>query len=327
MSKLTPALITCFLLTGSLTFACFNPADRFAFEVLLNKPGAKYDLTAFGQAKNVTITNGNVLYLSHFDKLVAVILSEVSADDFLKGLSVRLQIPTKVGIRKRFTVDTKFDGQIKADFDAGIIKSLGFKVQIERDADQNISITLKKQDLYVYLYETSEGLNVGFYMTLDSDSINDNVIKDLKAVFNTLGINPDLIDTILKSATIEESEDLMEAVKVDKDDFDFSSAIKEELNWLIENVIVIGINEADVLSIASFAEAGLAGWNSRIVHAENGWIPYYNTPEPNLIRFVDCGPFSLDRLPYEEPAIINKPNTVRQSESIPTKWGAIKSKL
>ncbi|USH00045.1 eight-cysteine-cluster domain-containing protein [Thermococcus argininiproducens] len=84
------------LLIGILLFfvpfanACYNPMDSLAVEVYLNKPGITYDLTPLKSAQNVIIENDSIIYRSHHDESVAVILSEDNG--FLR---VRVQIPAK----------------------------------------------------------------------------------------------------------------------------------------------------------------------------------------------------------------------------------------
>lgn len=69
--------------------ACYNPMDNLAVEVYLNKPGIHYNLTPLRSAENVLIKNNTIIYRSHYDGRVAVILRE------FKGLYIRIQIPAK----------------------------------------------------------------------------------------------------------------------------------------------------------------------------------------------------------------------------------------
>jgi len=78
------------LLVAPLVSACYNPMDSLAVEVRLNKPDIYYDLIPLKDAKNVIIENGSIIYRSHYDERVAVILKEVNS-----SLRVRIQIPAK----------------------------------------------------------------------------------------------------------------------------------------------------------------------------------------------------------------------------------------
>jgi hypothetical protein len=209
----------------SQAFPCFNPTDLFATEVVLNKPGAGFDLTLIESAKNVFFDDGAFVYRSHFDQRVAVILSVVDEADILKGLSVRVQIPTK----------------------------------------------------FV------------------------------------------LVDGV---------EDLAEAVDIDREKFDFKTAMRTELDWLNVNKIITGITREDIGEISDISEAGLAGWNSRIVYENEKWLPYNETDKPLLFRDVDCGGFSLGKLPSnEETIILADPSSVSSRDKLATSWGKIRADL
>ena len=122
------------LMFVGVALACANPTDSFATEVLLNKPGLSYDLSGIAQAEGVTLQMGEILpsegeivtveapkpqqavtgkeaarpeegetrteieaiiYRSHYDPRVAVILSESGiGPEAREYLSVRIQIPT-----------------------------------------------------------------------------------------------------------------------------------------------------------------------------------------------------------------------------------------
>jgi len=76
--------------------ACFNPTDSFATEVLLNKPGISYDLSEISQSQDITKVTSDIIYRSHYDPEIAVVLSQRSLyGSEAQYLSVRIQIPTK----------------------------------------------------------------------------------------------------------------------------------------------------------------------------------------------------------------------------------------
>ena len=209
----------------SQAFSCFSPTDLFAVEVVLNEPGADYDLTLIRSADNVSFDEGAFVYRSHFDKSVAVILREVNEVDILKGLSVRVQIPT---------------------------------------------------------------------------------------------------ETVL----VDGVEDLIEAadLNLSKDDFDFKSAMKMELEWLSVNGIIEGISREDIAAISEISEAGLAGWNARIVYEGERWLPYNETSKPQLLRDKDCSGFDLEKLPLSKDTIILPgPSSVSLKGKLAASWGRIKS--
>jgi hypothetical protein len=203
---------------NSYTSACFNPTDFFAVEVVLNKTGITDDIEIFKNAENVRINDGTIVYLSHYNADVVVLVSKI--DDPVIGLSVRLQIPTK-------TVEV--DGQT----------------------------------------------------------------------------------------------DLVPAVDIDKDEFDFQTAMKVELEWLRKNMIIAGITDADIKMIAGKAKAGTSGWNSRIVYEEGNWLIYSDTNNPLLIRALDCGGFSIDNVPKGQ-IVLPGSAAVNKKRKLSVTWGMLK---
>ncbi|MBC8236462.1 hypothetical protein H8E77_43500 [bacterium] len=203
---------------NSYTSACFNPTDFFAAEVVLNKTGITDDIEIFKNAENMRIDDGIVVYLSHYNADVAVVVSKI--DDPVIGLSVRLQIPTK-------TVEV--DGQT----------------------------------------------------------------------------------------------DLAPAVDIDKDEFDFQTAMKVELEWLRKNMIIAGITDADIKMIAAKAKAGKSGWNSRIVYEEGNWLIYSDTNNSLLIRALGCGGFSIDSVPKNQIVLPNSA-AVNKKRKLSVTWGILK---
>ncbi|MEM0309141.1 MAG: hypothetical protein QXO64_09385, partial [Thermofilaceae archaeon] len=77
-----------------LVAACFSPADVYAVEVVLNKPGVEYDLSRLTGAREIEYANGvGYAYRSHFDPRLIVVLSEQRVNDDAKHLAVRVQAP------------------------------------------------------------------------------------------------------------------------------------------------------------------------------------------------------------------------------------------
>ena len=100
-----------------------------------------------------------------------------------------------------------------------------------------------------------------------------------------------------KTVEVDGQIDLVPAVDINKDEFDFQTAMKVELEWLQKNMIIAGITDADIKMIAEKAKVGTSGWNSRIIYEEGDWLIYADTKNPLLLRALDCGGFSIDNVP------------------------------
>ncbi|NOZ59160.1 MAG: hypothetical protein GXO66_06250, partial [Euryarchaeota archaeon] len=124
-----------FLLAGE-AWACFNPTDSFAFEVLLNKPGIKFDLSPFRTAENVRAggelgrpgATQIVEYRSHYDPRVAVVLF---ADSTPRGerqfLSVKIQVPTRIVSVTYPETTVRVEASRHLSFNASLFRSLGYE--------------------------------------------------------------------------------------------------------------------------------------------------------------------------------------------------------
>ena len=89
------SLLLSLLYTLQVAAACFSPADLFAAEVVLSKPGVNYDLAMLSGVVEVEYAGGRAYaYRSHYDeKLVVLLYEQELAGD--RHLVVRLQVPVK----------------------------------------------------------------------------------------------------------------------------------------------------------------------------------------------------------------------------------------
>ncbi|MEZ0345225.1 MAG: hypothetical protein ABWK01_01570 [Infirmifilum sp.] len=73
--------------------ACCSPEDRYAVEVVLNKPGVSYDLSLLAGATEVSYAGGLAYaFRSHYDPRLVVLLSEQEVP-VGRYLAVRVQVP------------------------------------------------------------------------------------------------------------------------------------------------------------------------------------------------------------------------------------------
>ncbi len=79
LSKRIPVVAAVCLLAvlAAPGLACFSPADRYAVEILLNKPGLSYNLSRLPQlAETVRTSSGAYVYRSRHDDRLLVVISE-----------------------------------------------------------------------------------------------------------------------------------------------------------------------------------------------------------------------------------------------------------
>ncbi len=83
------AVLILLLMILPFAWACFSPTDNLAVEVYFNKLGVEYNLEPLKNAENVLIEGERIIYRSHYDERVAVMLWED------KGLHLRIEILVK----------------------------------------------------------------------------------------------------------------------------------------------------------------------------------------------------------------------------------------
>ncbi len=300
-----PVLIL-LLLSGNAG-ACANPTDSFASEVLLNKAGVVYNLTDIKNSKNITLQNDTVIYRSHYNPEIAVILSVNKP--FTEQLSIKLQIPVKQVQMKFPVVNIKSVGTVDvASLNTNAAKELGWNVKVSGKAFLgNVtrdSYSLEKGDIRISLMpegRTSLERTEAEAVINNATVLTENARRDIEKVLVKIGFagRDDALQNAAVESRIQEREDLVPSVNVDADTFNFSGAMRAELTWLRDNKVLSGLTDEDIDGIAKEAGKGTAGYNSRIVYFEGNWLPYRRTGQPLIKSVSSCGDFPLALLPAE----------------------------
>ena len=260
-----------------------------------------------------------IVYRSHYNLDVAAILSEGQIPVKVNGewnedryLSVKIQIPTKdvhksvPYIRIGLTEDVN-----AATFDIDASADLGWDAEVSgsgswttEDGERRTmrSYLLQKGDIRINvmpadrtsLEETEVSVTVN-----NATSLSEGAKDEIADVLVAIGFfePTDMIEDTAIASNIREWDDLESAIGVAADDFDFGAAMKTELGHLISVGVITGLTDTDVDEIASASVCGTAGFNSRIVYEDGGWIPYRETGNPILMKLGDCGGFSITELP------------------------------
>lgn len=140
-------------------WACFNPLELFAVEVLLNKPGITYSLDLLRRAENVTVTPDQIVYRAHFNPDVVVILSAEEEMRFAEahlrgGLDLRLQIPVERADRPEGPDLRPAVGLDPKTFPFGT----ALRIELEWLSEQRILFGLDETDLTALAEQAKAGL-------------------------------------------------------------------------------------------------------------------------------------------------------------------------
>lgn len=294
MIYLLPILIL--LLLSWNVSACVYPTDSFASEILLNKTDVSYNLTELKGSKNVISQKGAVIYRSHYNPDVAVILREINEGD-PKGFSVRLQVPTELVNISYPQIRIEIESQKELLLNS-LIESLGYEIK-GRVLERKIKAELIKGNISIAVWniKTDGKLHSGVQIIILNGTLTPELEKELASIVLSFGAGEEAWNNRKTTTQIVKSMDLVPSVNVDINVFDFSEAMKTELVWLRDNKIISGLTDADTNEIVKEAGRGTAGYNSRIVYFNGSWLPYFRTENPLLRVGIGCDGFPLSALP------------------------------
>ena len=258
-----------------------------------------------------------IIYCSHHNPDVAVILSEdciytEGQWDENKHLSIKIQIPTKDVHRSMPYIGIEITEKVNATvLDIDACADLGWHAEVSgsgswttEDGEHRTmkSYLLRKDDIRINVMpadRTSLEETVVSVTVNNATSLSESAKDEITDVLVAIGFfePTDVMDDTAIVSDIREWNDLESAIGVAADDFDFGAAMKTELEYLIDDGVVVGLTDGDVDEIASASVRGAAGYNSRIVYEDGEWIPYRETGNPILMKIADCGGFSITELP------------------------------
>ena len=193
------------------------------------------------------------------------------------------------------------------------------------------SILLNRDEVILSIldYESEDGIAVEFILNIrNSQSIGSQVKEDIRRIADSYGFDEGVMDQLEENAWVMEYIDLVEPVGINAREFDFHTAMKTELEWLRGNGVVAGLTDQDIADISAIAKPGMAGWNSRIVHSDGRWFPYYETADPILVAILEEGgnPPTIDMDMPDGVAEFSTASVSPADKAI-TKWGKIKRGL
>lgn len=135
MRKAVAFIVLLVLFSAPLVKACMSPADSYAVEVVLNKPGIVYrPYPTFNALHNAIVENGTFIFRSHYDERLIVMLWNAS-----DGPHLRVQIPAEVVASVTFNASLLVTASAIEKLKAGGWKEIA-NMTFTRD---NITIALK----------------------------------------------------------------------------------------------------------------------------------------------------------------------------------------
>jgi len=247
-----------------------------------------------------------IIYRSHFDPEIAVILSEgMLYPDEARYLSVRIQIPTKSVSYTTWNVDMSLTKPVDmSSLDIEAAKALGWETVSSAGEWPYYKGMFVKDSIAVDILpgQSGEPEETVVMVSISNATLPlaEQAREEIATFLVAIGFAVDE-ESALDNAEIEsysnEWQDLAPAIDIDPEEFDWKLAMKTELLWLRDNGVIRGLTDSDIDEASFACEKGTAGHNSRVVFEDNEWMPYHKTDNPALLRDGDCGGFSLDSLP------------------------------
>jgi len=303
-------LLTFILIFPNFSSACINSADSFALEVVFNKNS--YNPNQLSALANTIQKQNSYILQSQYNRNLAAILTEMPEDN---SLSLRLQIPVE-------TATTKIP------YFSSISTITGRKINITQGTTNykewiiiyTNNIEMKKEKLSIIV--ASLPLKYEIFLEINQKLQNCNNCEG-KCVYNeyentciTKKLESDIEDILKFSGLINNFNEVFQSYRVTGKGektitdlkpldigIDWQEAIKQELVWLKDEKI-INITHQDIEEISQLSEEGKAG-NSKIVYSdkEEKWLYYYETPNPDLAKELNCKEFLLSDIPKNLPII------------------------
>ena len=292
-------------ITGIVVSACFDPMDKYSIEVLLNKPGIKYNIVKLANLDNVVKLSDDIyLYRSHLSKDVVVIVSlqSLHPNGGEKYIAVRIEPRVikerieRLSCRLYLTIPNMPRESVVEALDRAC--KLGWKYSGNPIIRDRYVRAVMVKNVINYKVEVSI---VWIKNEARITVIPENKTSDVVKVVNELlvkafGARP--IDDIPCTKLIEEKQ------KPVVDEETVKNVLEYELRWLRDIGIVKGISDSDIAEIMDSAVPGYAGWNSRLVYniKEGSWVPYAEVEGAALIKKIGCSvSFNPELVPEEAP--------------------------
>ena len=264
--------------------SCYHPTGWFASEVLLDKPGVTYDISRIQSAANVSVVRSSILYRSHYDDRVAVILTPLELFQE-KGLDLRLQLPTRnVSTTTQSIIYSENVSTIRvADLELMGGKTVGWILNLDYRPDPsggppvqvaNITKDNLKLSIIPLVNETLPGSYVGIEVS-NTTALSQQDRADFAKIFDAIGY-PQSFDTFIRgkqfSVVTTITYDLATALEKNWGETEWGDAMKTEIKWLTKNHVVNGLEDKDLDTLSALAPYAWGEHNFKARWYNNGWI-------------------------------------------------------
>jgi hypothetical protein len=276
--------LACVFGFSNVSAQCYHPIGFYASQVLLSKPGVSFDLSQLNATEGVIVSErGDILYRSHYHDDIAIRLTNFT---FLgeSGLDIRLQLPTKEVQTETPYLELELNQTVKVldlelmggrnsnwilDLDYRPNPSGGPPIQVSNLTNSNLKVTLMpyQNETYPDTYLRIEVSNTTI--------INDQNRTSLSNIFDAIGY-PVSFETLTKDLQFTEkilvTKDLESALDIVLKEFEWTEAMKTELEWLTKNRVIRGLTGQDIETISELAPYAWGEHRYKTRYYKDGWV-------------------------------------------------------
>jgi len=268
----------------AITEPCMYPTAWFASEVVLNKPGVQYDLSLIREMNNVTNFGVSVIYRSHFNESVAVILTPINV---LKenGLDLRIQIPTEQVFTDSQYVTYFYNDSSTRVSDLNLMGGRPYRWLLEQSFSplyvggppmqiSNLTKGNLKISIIPNLNETTPGTLIQVSAENTQKFTNQN-LTELRMIFDSIGYpisfkefqtRAQLTDNVMTT------RDLDSAIGLDPQQYIWTKAMRTELEWLQKNRVIRGLIDEDLDRLSEIAPRAWGDHNLKARYFNGEWL-------------------------------------------------------
>lgn len=255
-------LVTVLLAVLTPASACMDPRSLYAVEVVLNKPGVKYNLTMLEQAAGdsvVKVDNSTYVfkYTMYYYSLWSWELT--SKIDFLVEL-------------------------YEAKFCNGAPYVPGFNDQGEAEYYLGIRVELITPPNTTVLSPLNPVTTQTIVTTIEVHPPLTTTMTVYSPPSPTLAVTTSSLSNTFVTTTPYNTQ-ITESMRVSP--WDYKMALRGILSFLTnETGVVVGLSLEDIDRIVQVAEPGKAGWNSRLIYSSlfGYWVPYDELINSGVIK-------------------------------------------
>jgi len=284
----------------------FTVEDSMLYEVLLNREDIEYDLSPLdkfvdeGLATKVEGTDpfgaplNSYVLQSHSHPEIGVVVSETNngflsllsgSDLEMKGLSVSLIIPTKLELVSIYTEEIRVPLDGNATLDDALIpfmEGMGYSGGAVfnttfGEAGVIDSYSFIRENITVILYPDSSpaGKATGMNNSIQAMGFNVSLMgsfeTELKQMLNFTGTGLATWNRRSYIMSTEEFEAFVPDISGDVSDFNWQTALGEELDILRNWSVISGLTDEDLQSIEDVEGEGFFGLIDVVVSSEGEW--------------------------------------------------------